>query len=252
MWYPTLDRLPPCPAGSEQLAVDHGDCFYAVYRAPRIDACFHSAAHDAANLTAGTARSVLEDLPRLCAGGKPLTIVACGAELAPLAGEMLEKGMELRRGANPGTLVIAMTGTVGDRLDVEALICDWCAYLADCNDPAVLARVCEELRCVAALPFTAFAGDEDVWTDGLPEDPGGWARAGLLYGYPPVSTAAIVGMGLRLDGFAEIDVDPEELPFKRHEPGWMQPAFTGTSEQASALAAAHRCTVAAILAEEAE
>jgi hypothetical protein len=56
-----------------------------------------------------------------------------------------------------------------------------------------------------------------------------------------VSTAAIVGMGLRLDGFAEIDVDPEELPFKRHEPGWMAPAFTGTSEQASAFAAAHWC-----------
>jgi hypothetical protein len=88
-------------------------------------------------------------------------------------------------------------------------------------------------------------------TDGLPEDPGGWARAGLLYGYPPVSTAAIVGMGLGLDGFAEIDVDPEELPFKRHEPGWMAPAFTGTSEQASALAAAHWRT-AATLAEDAQ
>ena len=115
----------------------------------------------------------------------------------------------------------------------------------------MLARVCEELRRVAALPFTVFAGDEDVMTDGLPEDPGGRARAGLLYGYPPVSTAAIVGMGLQLDGFAEIDVDPEELPFKLHAPGWMAPAFTGTSEQASALASAHWRTVA-ILAEEAQ
>jgi hypothetical protein len=144
-----------------------------------------------------------------------------------------------------------MTGTVGERLDVEALICDWCAYLAGCDEQGVLDRVCEELRRGAALPFTAFAGDEDVMTDGLPGDPGGWARAGLLYGYPPVSTAAIVGMGLQLDGFAEIDVDPEELPFKRHEPGWMAPAFTGTSEQASALAAAHWRTVAT-LAEEAQ
>jgi hypothetical protein len=252
MWYPTLDRLPPCPAGSEQLAVGHGGGFYAVYWAPRIDARFHSAAHDAANLTAGTARSVLEDLPRLCAGGKPLTIVPNAAEIAPLAGAMLGKGMELRRGANPRTLVIAMTGTVGDRLDVEALICDWCAYLADCDDPAVLARVCEELRRVAAQPFTAFAGDEDVITEALPNDPGGWARAGLLYGYPPASTAAIVGMGLRLDGFAEIDVHTEEPPYELHEPGWMAPAFTGTSEQASALAVAHWCSVAAILAEEAE
>ncbi len=252
MWYPTLDRLPPCPAGSEQLAVGHGGDFYVVYRAPRIDARFHSAAHDAANLTTGTARSVLADLPRLCAAGKPLTILADSTDLEPLAAEMLEDGMELRRGANPGTLVIAMTGTVGERLDVEALIRDWCAYLASCDQPGVIARVCEELRRVAALPFTAFAGDEDVWTDALPKDPGGWARAGLLYGYPPVSTAAIVGMGLRLEGFARIDVDPEELPFKRHEPGWMAPAFTGTSEQANALAAAHRCTVAAIFAEEAE
>jgi hypothetical protein len=251
MWYPTLDRLPPCPAGSEQLAVGHGGGFYVVYRAPRLDACFESAAHDAANLTAGTARSVLEDLPRLCASGKPLTVIASGADLAPLAAATLEDGMELRRGADPGTLIIAMTGAVGERLDVEALICDWCAYLAGCDEQGVLARVCEELGRVAALPFTAFAGDEDVMTDGLPEDPGGWARAGLLYGYPPVSTAAIVGTGLGLDGFAEIDVDPEELPFKLHEPGWMAPAFTGTSEQASALAAAHWRTVAT-LAEEAQ
>jgi hypothetical protein len=144
-----------------------------------------------------------------------------------------------RRGAAPGTLIIAMTRTVGERLDVEALICDWSAYLTGCDDPGVLARVCEELRRVAALPFTAFADDEDVWTDGLPNDPGGWARAGLLYGYPLVSTAAIVGMGLQLDGFAEIKVDPEELPFTMHEPGWMMPAFTGTSGQAGALAAAY-------------
>ena len=257
MWYPTLDRLPPCPDGSEQLAVDHGDCFYAVYRAPRIDACFHSAAHDAANLTAVTMRTVLGDLPRLCAGGKPLSIVTCGAELAPLAAAVLEDGlvedgMELRRGANPGTLIIAMTGTVGDRLDVEALICDWCAYLAGCDEPAVIARVCEELRHVAKQPFTAFAGDEDVMTQGLPKDPGGWARAGLLYGYPPASTAAIIGMGLRLEGFAEIDVYPEEPFYELHEPGWMQPVFTGTSEQASVLAAAHWRAATAILAEEPE
>src|ERR1039458_3141411 len=40
----------------------------------------------------------------------------------------------------------------------------------------------------------------------LPEDPGGWARAGLLYGCPPVSIAAIVGMGLRLPGGPELHV----------------------------------------------
>jgi hypothetical protein len=245
MWYPTLERLPPCPAGSEQLTVDHGESFYVVYRAPRIDACFHSAAHDAATLTVGTARSVLKDLPQLCAGGKPLTILADSAELAPLAATMLKDGMELRDDAHPGTLIISMTGTVGERLDIEALICDWCAYLAGCDEPGVLARVIEEVRRVAALPFTAFASDEDVWPEELPNDPGGWARAGLLYGYPPVSTAAIVGMGLSLDGFAEIKVDPEELPFKLHEPGWMAPAFTGTSEQASALAAAYWRTVTA-------
>ena len=153
--------------------------------------------------------------------------------------------MEVRRGASPGTLIISMTGIVGERLDVEALICDWRAYLADCEQEAVLRRVCEELRRVAALPFSAFAGDVDVSTDALPNDPGGWARAGLLFGYPPVSTAAIVGTGLGLDGFAELDVDPEELPFKLHVPGWMAPAFTGTSEQASALAAAYRRTATA-------
>jgi hypothetical protein len=37
--------------------------------------------------------------------------------------------------------------------------------------------------------------------------------------------------------FAEIYVDPEELPFKLHEPGWMTPVFTGTNEQAAALTA---------------
>jgi hypothetical protein len=162
--------------------------------------------------------------------------------VTPVATATLKDGMELRRGAHPGTLIISMTGTVGERLDVEALICDWRAYLAGCEDAGVLARVCEELRRVAALPFTAFASDEDVWTDGLPEDPGGWARAGLLYGYPPVSTAAIVGMGLHLDGFAEIKVDPQELPFEMHEPGWMTSVFTGTSEQAAALTAAYRQT----------
>ncbi len=245
MWYPTLDRLPPCPAGSEQLAVDHGGGFYVVYRAPRIDARFESAAHVARNLSVGTARSVGEDLPRLCAGGKPFTAIASGVELAQLAAIFLEEGMEVRRGASPGTLIISMTGIVGERLDVEALICDWRAYLADCEQEAVLRRVCEELRRVAALPFSAFAGDVDVSTDALPNDPGGWARAGLLFGYPPVSTAAIVGTGLGLDGFAELDVDPEELPFKLHEPGWMAPAFTGTSEQASALAAAYRRTATA-------
>ncbi len=193
----------------------------------------------------GTARSVGEDLPRLCAGGKPFTAIAGGAELAQLAASLLEQGMGVRRGASPGTLIIAMTGVVGERLDVEALICDWRAYLADRDEEAVLRRVCEELRRVAALPFSAFACDVDVSTDALPNDPGGWARAGLLFGYPPVSTAAIVGMGLRLDGFAEFDVDLEELPFKLHEPGWMAPAFTGTSEQASALAAAYWRTVTA-------
>ena len=250
VWYPTLDRLPPCPAGSEQLTVDHGEGFYVVYRARRIDACFHSAAHDAATLAVGTARSVLEDLPALCAGGKPLTVLADSTDLEPLAAAMLEDGMELRRGANPRALIIAMAGVVGERLDVEALICDWRAYLSGCDDPGVLARVCEELRRVTALPFSAFASDEDVWPDELPNDPGGWARAGLLYGYPPVSTAAIVGMGLRLDGFADIKVDPEELPFKPHEPGWMLPAFTGTSEQAAGAAATYWRTEA-ILAEEA-
>jgi hypothetical protein len=116
----------------------------------------------------------------------------------------------------------------------------------------VIARVCEELRRVATQPFTAFAGDEDVMTEALPKDPGGWARTRLLYGYPPASTAAIIGMGLRLEGFAEIDVHPEEPSYELHEPGWMQPAFTGTSEQASTLAAVHWRAVAAILAEEPE
>jgi hypothetical protein len=37
----------------------------------------------------------------------------------------------------------------------------------------------------------------------------------------------------------------QELPFKLHEPGWMAPAFTGTSEQASALAAVYWRTVTA-------
>ena len=53
------------------------------------------------------------------------------------------------------------------RLDVEALVCDWCAYLVGCDEQGVLARVCEELRGVVALPFTAFACDEDVMTDAL-------------------------------------------------------------------------------------
>lgn len=236
MWYPTLDHLPPCPTATEQLVVWHGGGFSIVYRAPKIDACFHSASHVAANLSVGTARSELADIPRLSAGGKPFTALAHSDDLAPLLARMLTGATDLRRGAGPGTWIIAMTGIVGERLDVEALICDWRAYLADCRDPMVLSRVCEELRRVAALPFTAFAGEADVAPEALSNDPGGWARAGLLFGYPPASTAAIVGMGLGLDGFAEIDVDPDELPFKLHEPGWMLPAFTGTSEQADKLA----------------
>jgi len=124
MWHPTLDRLPPCSAGGAQLVVDHGGGFYAIYRAPRIDARFASAAHVARNLSVGTARSAGEDLPRMCAGGKPFTAITGGAELAQLATSLLEEGMEVRRGASPGTLVISMSGVVGERLDVEALICD--------------------------------------------------------------------------------------------------------------------------------
>jgi hypothetical protein len=236
MWYPTLDRLPPCPFGSEQLVVSHGGGFFIVYRTPRIDACFRSTSHVAANLSVGTVRTELEDWARLCSGGKPFSAFAHSDALMPLAAAMLEDGMELRRGANPGTWIIAMTGIVGERLDVEALICDWRTYLVSCSNPAVSDRVCEELRRVAALPFAAFAGDADIAPEALPNDPGGWARAGLLFGYPPASTAAVVGMGLGLDGFAEIDVDPDELPFKLHEPGWMLPVFTGSSEQASNLA----------------
>lgn len=94
-------------------------------------------------------------------------------------------------------------------------------------------------RCALSTPSAELDGDsgsECVSCIDLPKDPGGWVRAGLLFGYPPASTAAIVGMGLGLDGFAEIDVDPDELPFKLHEPRWMLPVFTGSSAQANTLA----------------
>jgi hypothetical protein len=139
----------------------------------------------------------------------------------------------------------ARPGASSSRLDVEALICDWCAYLAGCDDQGVLARVCEELHCVAAPPFTACACDEDVTTDALRKDPGGWARAGLLYGYPPVSTAALVGMGL---GLPRSTSTPKSSPSSGTNPAGWHPR---SPAPASRRARSPPRTVA-ILAEEAQ
>jgi hypothetical protein len=74
-------------------------------------------------------------------------------------------------------------------------------------------------------------------------DVGGFARAGLLYGYPPESTAAIIGEGLGISGCAHalIDSDPEFAEFLGcgDPPGtarrWTEPPFLGSYEESLAL-----------------
>ena len=60
-------------------------------------------------------------------------------------------------------VVIAMTGIVGDQLDVETPIADWARYLQESPTPAVLDRIERELRRVAKLRFAVFENTQ--WED---------------------------------------------------------------------------------------
>lgn len=110
--------------------------------------------------------------------------------------------------------------------------------------PEVLDRIERELRRVAKLSFAVF--DNTQWADAsalVQGDVGGLARAGLLYGYPPESTAAMIGEGLGIPGCGHAIVNPEpafaELVYDGVAPGrpeqWTEPPFLGSYEESLAL-----------------
>lgn len=216
--------------------MEHGDGELHVYRYPEIGAGFRSEAHSPENLLSQfDERGFITVLSRACKGLTPITTIEIAGLSASVLRQVPAEGMELREDAGE-PVVIAMTGIVGDRLDVETLIAAWARYLQESPMPAVLGTIERELRRVAKLPFAVFENTQ--WADAsalVQGDVGGLARAGLLYGYPPESTAAMIGEGLGIPGCAHAIVNPEpefaELVCDGAPPGrpeqWTEPPFLG-------------------------
>jgi hypothetical protein len=87
-------------------------------------------------------------------------------------------------------------GRVGRQFDLDALVADYRELTADAG-ALVGAQIAAELRRVGVREFADCLSFRDVDSD---LTPGGWARCGLLLGYPVETTAAIIGTVLRIRG----------------------------------------------------
>jgi hypothetical protein len=87
-------------------------------------------------------------------------------------------------------------GRVGRQFDLDALVADYRELTAEAG-ALVGAQIAAELRRVGARAFADCLSFGDVDSD---LTPAGWARCGLLLGYPVETTAAIVGSILGIRG----------------------------------------------------
>jgi hypothetical protein len=87
-------------------------------------------------------------------------------------------------------------GVVGRQLDLDALVADYRELTAEAG-PLVGGQIAAELRRIGRRAFADCLSFRDVDSD---LTPAGWARCGLLLGYPVETTAAIIGTVLRIGG----------------------------------------------------
>jgi hypothetical protein len=203
------------------------------YRAPEIGPWFSSPMHSAENLAA----SDWDIGARVCHRLKPVGVIhipdSHEADREQAMAVVRESGgvaVQYREDA-PGLIAITIDGVIGETFDLDALQRDYDAWCSRIRAPGRRAEVTEDIRAeltrLRPMRFSDFADFGKVIPRVHPDrdghEPGGWVRCGLLFGYPPATTAALVlrdagvpGAGSDMENMKGV-FDSEGLPDRNPE-----------------------------------
>jgi hypothetical protein len=169
---------------------------FNAYVYPRIRFRFRSSLVNQRNLQLGGDDAWEATVDRVLRRRKPVGFVSSDnpADMVEAVGRAIAAGCPVQW--SEGFCSAGVPGQVGRQLDLDALIADYRELTSEAG-VIVGAQIAAELRRIAPRAFADCLSFTDVESD---LTPAGWARCGLLLGYPVESTAAIIGAVLRMEG----------------------------------------------------
>ncbi|MDX6549093.1 MAG: hypothetical protein QOG33_2643, partial [Gaiellales bacterium] len=183
------------------------------YRFPAIEPSFTSGFHSIRNLELSGGGPWRRLMSRVVAGHKPMALFSASAVRHPVDGWRgdgdlraaarfaLSHDLNLHHelwtpddgctGDTARLLTVCVQGRIGELCDLDALRRDYREYLAVAgkHGSSALREIERELLYLERKQVSHFLGLDGVGSDC---SPAGYVRSGLLLGYPPETTAAII------------------------------------------------------------
>jgi hypothetical protein len=226
-----IDEALPPTVRSLTVRMDHGSFAGAVheYRFPAIQPRFRSRFHGVRNLELSGGGPWRRLMARVVDRLKPLAFFDARARRHPVDGwsgdgdlraaarfaiandlclhhDMCTFDGCVMEGDRPVVFRFLSTctfGRIGELFDLRALLNDYAEYLAVAGEAgnSALHDIERELARIQRMLLSRFLDFNEVDSDG---SPGGYARCGLLLGYPPETTAALIlGNVLEAPGYGQ-------------------------------------------------